>query len=64
MSAIYKNGIAYGGTASSANLISATDAEGSSTNVQAELDNINENISSLNDSLANCATKAELADCV
>lgn len=59
MSAIYKNGIAYGGAASAANLISATDAEGAATNVQAELDNINENISSLNDNLANYATKSE-----
>lgn len=53
MSAIYKNGIAYGGAASAANLISATDASGGASNVQAELDNINENITSLNDDLTN-----------
>lgn len=53
MSAIYKNGIAYGGAASAANLISATDAEGAATNVQAQLDTINENITSLNDDLTN-----------
>lgn len=51
MSAIYKNGIAYGGAASAANLISATSGDGTATNVQAELNNINENISSLNDDL-------------
>lgn len=56
MSAIYKNGIAYGGAASAANLISATDASGGASNVQAELDNINENISSLNDNLAKIGT--------
>lgn len=53
MSAIYKNGIAYGGAASAANLISATGGDGTATNVQAELNNINENISSLNDDLTN-----------
>lgn len=52
MSAIYKNGIAYGGAASAANLISATGGDGTATNVQAELDTINENITSLNDDLA------------
>lgn len=53
MSAIYKNGIAYGGAASAANLISATGGDGTATNVQAELDNINENISTLNNDLTN-----------
>ena len=56
MSAIYKNGIAYGGAASAANLISATGGDGTATNVQAELDNINENISSLNNDLAKIGT--------
>lgn len=37
MSAIYKNGIAYGGAASTADLISATDADGGASNVQAQL---------------------------
>ena len=56
MSAIYKNGIAYGGAASTANLISATGGDGTATNVQAQLDTINENITSLNDDLSNFDT--------
>ena len=44
MSAIYKNGIAYGGAASAANLISATDASGGASNVQAQLNSLNDNL--------------------
>lgn len=44
MSAIYKNGIAYGGAASAANLISATDASGGASNVQAQLNSLNDDL--------------------
>ena len=40
MPTIYKNGLVYGGSAGTANLIQATDVNGNTSNVQAELDKI------------------------
>lgn len=51
MSAIYKNGIAYGGAASAANLIQATDINGDASNVQAELNKKLENNNIVNNGL-------------
>lgn len=41
MPTIYKNGLVYGGSAGTANLIQATDVNGGTSNVQAELDKLN-----------------------
>lgn len=49
MPTIYKNGLVYGGSAGTANLIQATDVNGGTSNVQAELDKITSlNYSALN----------------
>lgn len=41
MPTIYKNGLVYGGSAGTASLIQATDVNGNTSNVQAELEKIN-----------------------